>query len=675
MRSPFKFLDSYTLEDKAVFFGRDQETDELYELVYKSPLILLYGMSGTGKTSLIQCGLASKFSGPDWFPLWIRRYGDINESLKIALQKATKGSKQQSLRDGISYLFRYYLRPVYLIFDQFEELFVLGTTEEQEQFMHDIQDLLESELPVKILFSMREEYLGQLYHFEKMIPTLFDHRLRVEPMNQKKVREVLSSSFQQFNVRLEGKEEDRLEEIIQNISGSRSLIQLPYLQVYLDKLYREDFERTYGAREREADEFPELVLTQEEIKSFGKIDDVLERFLEEKEKEIQDQLNVQHPELPNNTVNQIINQFVTEDGTKKPIYFTREGDDIVFEPKIYDALPKLPRAIITQTILDLEKNRLLRFSDNSMELAHDTLGAVIDQKRTEEQRQLNNVLRQIKVAYNAFPRTGEYLSRKQLNFFEPSLPKLQFELSDKILQFIEDSRVHVGELENKERLRIERELALAEEKLKAEQEAQEAKAKQLEEANRAAKRQRFFLGLVSIIAVAALAAMVFGILKNIEVNQRNKEILEGNYQNYNATAKSLRNARNFELALAQLDSAKTSANLIGKSDSLAQLTGQWQSMFALIEESDTLKANGNLYQALQKLGVAIEMDPGFVLIKNEYEDLNAAIDKEYTELISSASSMETLLGGINPIICELYRKAAQLKPDASEVVEKLKSCE
>ncbi len=336
--------------------------------------------------------------------------GYINESLQIALLKATKGSSQENLRDGISYLFRYYLRPVYLIFDQFEELFVLGTTEEQERFMQDIQDLLMSELPVKVLFSMREEYLGQLYHFEKLVPTLFDHRLRVEPMNQKKVKEVLHASFQKFNVLLEGNEEERLEEIIQIISGSRSLIQLPYLLVYLDKLYREDFERTYGAIKREAHEFPELVLTLGEIKSFGKIDDVLERFLDEKENEIQDQLKNQNPELPKSTVNQIINQFVTEDGTKKPIYFSRKEDEIVFEPKIYDALPNLPKTIITQTILDLEESRLLRFSDNSIELAHDTLGAVIDQKRTDEQRQLNTILRQLKVAYNAFPRTEEYLS-------------------------------------------------------------------------------------------------------------------------------------------------------------------------------------------------------------------------------------------------------------------------
>ena len=67
MKSPFKFLESYSIKDRDVFFGRDKEIDTLYSLVYKTPLTLLYGLSGTGKTSIIQCGLANRFEGPDWF--------------------------------------------------------------------------------------------------------------------------------------------------------------------------------------------------------------------------------------------------------------------------------------------------------------------------------------------------------------------------------------------------------------------------------------------------------------------------------------------------------------------------------------------------------------------------------------------------------------------------------
>jgi len=86
MRSPFKFLDAYTVQDKNVFFGRDSEIESLYTLVFKTNLLIVYGLSGTGKTSLIQCGLASRFDGPDWYPLFIRRNENLNESIRLSME-------------------------------------------------------------------------------------------------------------------------------------------------------------------------------------------------------------------------------------------------------------------------------------------------------------------------------------------------------------------------------------------------------------------------------------------------------------------------------------------------------------------------------------------------------------------------------------------------------------
>ena len=194
MKSPFKFLDAYTLEDKDVFFGRKEEVDRLYEMVFKTPLILVYGMSGTGKTSLIKCGLASRFDGPDWLPVHIRRNANINDSLDAAIEEVLK-DRQGSLVEDVSYIFRYYLRPVYFIFDQLEELFIMGNRDEQQQFVESIRELVNAELACKIILVMREEYIGHLYHFEKVLPTIFDHRLRVEPMNSNKVQEVMLQSF------------------------------------------------------------------------------------------------------------------------------------------------------------------------------------------------------------------------------------------------------------------------------------------------------------------------------------------------------------------------------------------------------------------------------------------------------------------------------------------------
>ena len=91
---PFKFLDAYTSEDSHLFFGRNEEIETLYNMVFQSDLLLVYGASGTGKTSLIQCGLASKFASHEWLPLFIRRGADINQSFeKILIENGCPSKK------------------------------------------------------------------------------------------------------------------------------------------------------------------------------------------------------------------------------------------------------------------------------------------------------------------------------------------------------------------------------------------------------------------------------------------------------------------------------------------------------------------------------------------------------------------------------------------------------
>ncbi|MEL7534373.1 MAG: ATP-binding protein, partial [Bacteroidota bacterium] len=80
-QSPFKFLDSYEKEDKDKFFGREKVVDELYERIFETKMMLLYGASGVGKTSIIRCGLANRFNPPQWMDLFVRKRENINETL------------------------------------------------------------------------------------------------------------------------------------------------------------------------------------------------------------------------------------------------------------------------------------------------------------------------------------------------------------------------------------------------------------------------------------------------------------------------------------------------------------------------------------------------------------------------------------------------------------------
>ena len=325
MRSPFKFLDSYGVEDQDIFFGREAETEQLMQMVFQTPLLLLYGMSGTGKTSLVQCGLAGKFSGPDWLPLYIRRRENINDSLQEAMESVwPKGrAMEATLKDQVTLLYRYYLRPVYLIFDQFEELFILSDEgqEEEAAFTQSLRELLEIDLPCKVILSIREEFIGQLYRMEQQIPTIYDFRLRVEPMGRAQVKEVSGKSFDRFNITLEQPGQN-LDLICDNLSAGKSGIQLPFLQIYLDQLYKDDFRRSYPGETELSDPLKPLTLQSKEIEAFGNIEKVLEQFLLEQRQELEALLNAGHyGELPPNTVRLALDAFVTEEGTKRPVRY------------------------------------------------------------------------------------------------------------------------------------------------------------------------------------------------------------------------------------------------------------------------------------------------------------------------------------------------------------------
>ena len=187
---PFKFLDAYNKEDEDIFFGRETEIDTLYEMVFETNILFLYGASGTGKTSLLRCGLANRFKETHWSELFVLRGTNLNTALLDAIRKNTptveveefdfseelenteeddiyiKNTANNEVIDALQELYRNTFNPIYLIFDQFEELFILGKEAEQQQFIQTVKDILEADVPCRLLFSMREEYLANLYEFE-----------------------------------------------------------------------------------------------------------------------------------------------------------------------------------------------------------------------------------------------------------------------------------------------------------------------------------------------------------------------------------------------------------------------------------------------------------------------------------------------------------------------------
>jgi hypothetical protein len=62
-REPFVGLQAYASNKAHLFFGREKETEELVSLLRETPLVLVTGDSGSGKSSLVLVGLVPAFRG------------------------------------------------------------------------------------------------------------------------------------------------------------------------------------------------------------------------------------------------------------------------------------------------------------------------------------------------------------------------------------------------------------------------------------------------------------------------------------------------------------------------------------------------------------------------------------------------------------------------------------
>ena len=117
-----------------------------------------------------------------------------------------------------------------------EELFISGTKEEQKQFFKIIQEILDRKLSCKIVFVLREEYIGRLQKFKKIVPKIFTKRFRVDVMSFTTIHDVIKKTCEYHDIGLTD-EENTITQIIENITVKNSGMQLAYLQIYLDKLY------------------------------------------------------------------------------------------------------------------------------------------------------------------------------------------------------------------------------------------------------------------------------------------------------------------------------------------------------------------------------------------------------------------------------------------------------
>ncbi|MGD0581415.1 MAG: hypothetical protein ABR974_00565 [Bacteroidales bacterium] len=421
IKSPFKFLDSYTKEDRDIFFGREREIEELYHRVFESKIMLVYGVSGTGKSSLIHCGLANKFQETDWLPLVIRRGANILESLATAVKTASLTPQPGGIetapqfKKAVRSLYLDHYKPVFFIFDQFEELFIFGNREEDEGFIKVLKSLLASEIQCRFIFILREEFLGWLTTFEKSVPGFFSNRIRIEKMDIGNARKVIEGPCKIYNIDVqEGFADKMLEKLC---PPKESEIELTYLQVYLDKIFR-------LASEGVADDTNRIIFQISDLERAGNVYDILGSFLDEQISQLPD------PEVAMT----VLKAFVSARGTKRPVNVEEIREYALTTGKAID------ENTINDLLISFVNLRILQEKDRNdkYELRHDALASKIFEKITMIEKELLEIRQLIENAYHSWEKRGVLLSAEDLQYIAPYETRLY--LPDDYGRFVERSK-------------------------------------------------------------------------------------------------------------------------------------------------------------------------------------------------------------------------------------------
>jgi len=224
--NPYPGLRSFQHYEAALFFGREQETQDVLEQLTTKRFVAMLGTSGCGKSSLARAGVVAALekgaatpNSPRW---WVGKMRpgaaplrqlaqalvrpslletpetelpvsevEVDEEVLACLQQGEKGLtallRQDGLPDKTNFL---------LLVDQFEELFQAhryGNRREAEAFialmLHSVH---QREFPIYVLTTMRSEFIGECSLFPGLSDALNASFYLVPPMSREQLFQAIT---------------------------------------------------------------------------------------------------------------------------------------------------------------------------------------------------------------------------------------------------------------------------------------------------------------------------------------------------------------------------------------------------------------------------------------------------------------------------------------------------
>ena len=418
----------FAYDDRDLFFGRDEEIEYLTTVIINNKSTILHGKSGYGKSSLISAGIIPNLiknyrceiirvrfynhdkknpvkpritllntirqyvNGPDFLEKLIiaehRSAWRYFKRLQLDLSKRTAANDIPEL----GYI---------LVFDQFEELFTYPKNdvkefgkELHELLLHRIPEeyqehlkesfkqkelldsckeelsILDKDIPVKILFSMRDDRFNYLTHLVNYIPNLLSNTFKIKRLASNQVREAIvqpalvENGF--FSPRFSYQDTlvERILEFLRtdNDGEEDEKIEVFEMQIICGKL--EEIVTDYVAKNPVSDSGGLVLLTEEMVLKSPSIEDKQAPFKEIIKNYYKETINsIQNP------VEQLSARYLIEMRLIDPVTRNRISLDTALVSQTGISI-ETQSQLIDKRIIRKEINTV---SGKSLELSHDSL--------------------------------------------------------------------------------------------------------------------------------------------------------------------------------------------------------------------------------------------------------------------------------------------------------------
>ncbi|GKQ39949.1 hypothetical protein [Streptomyces sp. A012304] len=219
--APYRGLARFEPDDRELFFGRDRLADELRRLVREHRFAVLFGASGSGKSSLLRAGLIPRL-----------REEIAGRSRPAALRVFTPGEKPAQT-------YGHLLVPTegepetWVVVDQFEEVFTLcRDPDERTRFLDLLLAARSPDSRLRVLIAVRADFYTRCVQHPRLTGVLAEAGLLVGPMTADELRAAVVKPAQSVGLLVERELTARIVDEVLDQPGALPMLSHALLETW-----------------------------------------------------------------------------------------------------------------------------------------------------------------------------------------------------------------------------------------------------------------------------------------------------------------------------------------------------------------------------------------------------------------------------------------------------------